>query len=122
MTEPEIEITEQDFHLRVVASLARLEIMAKSTDDHLNRLNGTVGHHEERLLAIQTRCAQQQLQCPVRADVEILKAATLTEKVTNQVTSAWWQRISPLLWLAIGGVIVLFLIHADELLRHFAKP
>ena len=122
MTEPEIEITEQDFHLRVVASLARLEIMAKSTDDRLQRLNGTVGRHEERLLAIQTRCAQQQLQCPVRADVEILKAATLTEKVTSQVTSAWWQHISPLLWLAIGGVIVLFLIHADELLRHFAKP
>jgi len=37
MTEPEIEITEQDFHLRVVASLARLEIMAKSTDDRLQR-------------------------------------------------------------------------------------
>ena len=122
MIEPEIEITEQDFHLRVVASLARLEIMAKSTDDHLQRLNGTVDRHEERLQALREDVGRHQLQCPVRADVELLKTATLTEKVTSQVTSAWWQRISPLIWLAIGGVIVLFLIHADELLRHLAKP
>ena len=122
MIEPEIEITEQDFHLRVVASLARLEIMAKSTDDRLQRLNGTVGRHEERLQALREDVGRHQLQCPVRADVELLKTATLTEKVTSQVTSAWWQRVSPLLWLAIGGVIVLFLIHADELLRHLAKP
>jgi hypothetical protein len=122
MIEPEIEITEQDFHLRVVASLARLEIMAKSTDDHLQRLNGTVDRHEERLQALREDVGRHQLQCPVRADVELLKTATLTEKVTSQVTSAWWQRISPLLWLAVGGVIVLFLIHADELLQHFAKP
>jgi type II secretory pathway component PulF len=55
-------------------------------------------------------------------DVEALKVAALSERVTSNVTSAWWQRISPLLWLAVGGVIVLFLIHADELLRHFVKP
>lgn len=122
MTEPEIEITEQDFHLRVVASLARLETLAESTDDRLQRLNGTVERHEQRLQALREDVGRHQLQCPVRADVELLKTATLTEKVTSQVTSAWWQRISPLLWLAVGGVIVLFLIHADELLRHLAKP
>jgi len=55
-------------------------------------------------------------------EVAALKSAALIRVTERQASSAWWQRISPLIWLAIGGVIVLFLVHADELLRHFAKP
>jgi hypothetical protein len=122
MTEPGIEITEQDFHLRVVASLARLETLAQSTDDHLARLNGTVARHEDRLQALQQSIDHHQIDCPVRGDVETLKAAVLTEQVEARTTSAWWRRISPMVWLVIGGLVALFLLHADQLLRVFSKP
>jgi hypothetical protein len=55
-------------------------------------------------------------------EVAALKSAALIRATETQATLTWWQRISPLIWLAIGGVIVLFLVHADELLRHLAKP
>jgi hypothetical protein len=118
----EIAIDEHQFRLRVVESLARLETLAQSTDDHLSRLNGTVARHEDRLTALQENLGQHQIDCPIRGEVETLKAAVLTEQVENRTTSAWWQRISPLIWLALGGIVVLFLLHADQLLRAFSKP
>jgi hypothetical protein len=98
----EIPINEHQFRLRVVESLTKLETLAESTDDHLKRLNGTVARHE--------------------TDINVLKQDILTEKVTARTSLAWWHRISPLIWLGIGGLIVLFLVHSEELLRAFLKP
>jgi hypothetical protein len=122
MAQTEITVDEHGFRLRVVESLARLETLAQSTDGHLARLNGTVARHEERLQGLQQSIGQHQIECPVRKDVDTLKAAVLTEQVEARTTSAWWRRISPLVWLVIGGLVVLFLLHADQLLRVFSKP
>jgi hypothetical protein len=122
MMQTEITTDEHRFRLRVVESLARLETLAQSTDDHLARLNGSVARHEERLQVLQQSLGQHQIDCPVRGEVEILKTAVLTEQVESRTTSAWWHRLSPLIWLVAGGVIVLFLLHAEELLRVFSKP
>lgn len=88
--------------MRVVESLAKLETLAQSSDNHLARLNGSVARHEERINALQ--------------------AAMITERAASKATSTWWHRISPLVWLAVGGVLVLFLLHSDQLLRVFSKP
>lgn len=120
--EKEIAIDEHQFRLGVVESLARLETLAQSTDDHLARLNGTVARHEDRLQALQQSLGQHQMDCPIRSEVENLKAAVLTEQVETRTTSAWWHRLSPLIWLAVGGLVALFLLHADQLLRVFSKP
>jgi|SRR5271157_2742578 len=102
MERDEIAVDEYEFRMRVVESLARLETLAQSTDDHLARLNGTVARHEKRITSLQ--------------------AAVLTEQVEARTTSAWWRRISPLVWLVVGGLLVLFLLHSDQLLRVFSKP
>ena len=122
MMQTEITMDEHSFRLRVVESLAKLETLAQSTDDHLARLNGTVARHEERLQGLQQSLGQHQIDCPVRGEVEILKAAVLTEQVETRTSSTWWHRISPLIWLVVGGLVVLFLLHADQLLRVFSKP
>jgi len=102
MENNEITIDEHRFRMRVVESLTKLEGLAQSTDGHLVRLNGTVARHEEK--------------------IHTLQAAMLTERATSKATSTWWHRISPLVWLAVGGVLVLFLLHSDQLLRVFSKP
>jgi hypothetical protein len=102
MEKNEITIDEHRFRLRVVESLAKLEGLAQSTDGHLARLNGSVARHEEKINSLQ--------------------AAMLTERAASRATSTWWQRISPLLWLAAGGVLALFLLHSEQLLRLFSKP
>jgi hypothetical protein len=102
MTETEMMREEQSFRLRVVESLAKLETLAQSTEDHLKRLNGTVARHE--------------------VEINVLKEDVLTEKVKSRTSLAWWRRISPLIWLGIGGLLVLFLVHSDDLLRAFSKP
>lgn len=102
MERDEIAVDEYEFRMRVVESLARLETLAQSTDEHLGRLNGTVARHEKRIGALQ--------------------AAVLTEQVEARTTSAWWRRMSPLVWLVAGGLLVLFLLHSDQLLRVFSKP
>ncbi len=120
--EKEIAVDEHQFRLGVVESLARLETLARSTDEHLARLNGTVARHEERLQTLQQSFGQHQIDCPIRGEVETLKTAVLTEQVESRTSSEWWQRLSPLIWLAVGGLLVLFLVHADQILRVFSKP
>lgn len=120
--ENEITLDEHQFRMRVVESLARLETLAQSTDDHLVRLNGSVDRHEARLDELQQSLAQHPIDCAIGAEVESLKAAVLSGQVESQTTAAWWRQISPLIWLAIGGLLVLFLVHGDQLLRVFSKP
>ena len=122
MERDEIAVDEYEFRMRVVESLARLETLAQSTDDHLARLNGTVARHEDRLQALQQSLGQHQMDCPIWGEVENLKAAVLTEQVETRTTFVWWHRLSPLIWLAVGGLVALFLLHADQLLRVFSKP
>ena len=62
-------------------------------------------------------CAALSFQPPLE-----LGARHHLKDTTHMLRQQAAQRISPLIWLAIGGVIVLFLVHADELLRVFAKP
>lgn len=122
MERDEITIEETQFRMRVVESLARLETLAQSTDDHLARLNGTVARHEERLQLLQQSFGQHQIDCPVRGEVETLKAAVLTEQVETRTSSTWWHRMSPLIWLVVGGLVVLFLLHSEQLLQVFSRP
>ena len=110
------------FRMRVIEALTKIETLGLSTDQHLARLNGTVVRHEERLDTLKDVLSNHKTQCPLLLEVAALKSAALIRATETQAASAWWQRISPLIWLAIGGVIVLFLVHADELLRAFAKP
>jgi len=102
MDKNEITIDEHRFRLRVVESLTKLEGLAQSTDGHLARLNGSVARHEEKINGLQ--------------------AAILTESAASKATSTWWHTVSPLVWLAVGGVLALFLLHSDQLLRVFSKP
>jgi hypothetical protein len=122
MIQTEITMDEHRFRLRVVESLARLETLAQSTYDHLGSLTKTVARHEDRIQILQQGIGQHQIDCPLRAEVETLKAAVLTEQVETRTTLAWWQRISPLIWLAVGGLVALFLLQANQLLRVFSKP
>ncbi len=102
MPQNEITLDEHQFRLSVVKSLGRLEALAQSTENHLARLNGTVARHEEKIAALQ--------------------ATVLAQRVASKEASAWWRRVAPLLWLAVGGMLVLFLLHSDHLLRVFSKP
>ncbi len=122
MTETHIPADEHSYRMSVLESLTRLETLAKATADHLARLNGSVARHEERLQHLQQACCEHQTHCPIGQDVQTLKAAVLADETEARAASVWWGRLAPALWLGIGGVIVLFLVHANELLRAFSKP
>lgn len=122
MEQPEITFDEHQFRITVVKSLTRLETLAESTDGHLKRLNGSVARHEERIATLQQNLTEHPLECPMRQEVDSLKASVITEQAEEKATAAWWSRVSPLVWLVIGGVLALFLLHSPDLLKLFTKP
>jgi len=122
MTQPEITLDEHQFRLRVVESLARLETLAESTEAHLRRLNGSVARHEERIATLQQDLTEHTVECPVRDEIEVLRDSMIREQAGDAATVAWWTRVSPLVWLVIGGVLALFLLHGPDLIRLFSKP
>jgi len=117
-----ITIDEHKFRMHVVESLTRLETLAQSTDARLARLNGSVACHEERIHDLQQMMDQHQVDCPMRETVETLRAAIISDEAEHKASASWWRAASPLLWLIVGGVLVLFLVHSKEMLRVFSKP
>jgi hypothetical protein len=95
--------------------------LAVATEAHLKTLNGSVGRHEQEIHVLNQSLGEHRASCPTRAEVEALRVMLLTQQAQARTTSAWWGRLSPLIWLAIGGVLVLFLSHAQELLSAFTK-
>jgi hypothetical protein len=95
----DISLDEHKFRLHVVESLTRLEVIGEATTSHLARLNGSVARHEERIGTIQ--------------------ASMVDQAAERRTVVAWWARLSPLVWLAVGGVIAMFLMHGKELLQVF---
>jgi hypothetical protein len=112
----QIEMGEHEYRVHVVRALSRLEILAQSTDEHLKRLNGTVAKHEDRLNTLWKDVTEHPIMCPLRAEVEKLQRAVLVDETRVETTEKWWTRASPLIWLAIGGLLVLFLVHAKDIL------
>ena len=106
-----------EFQLRVVESLTRLETLAEATADHMKRLNGSVARHEQNIGSLRQDLTEHPVQCPMRADVDQLKASALTEHTQAETNAVWWTRLSPIIWLAIGGIAVLFLLNAKSLLE-----
>jgi hypothetical protein len=115
--EPEITLEEHTFRLTVAQSLSRLETLAVSTDQHLKDLNGSVGRHEDRLVGLRADLTLHAVECPLRAEVEKLKQLVTADEAAAKATEKWWERISPLIWLAIGGVITLLLLNGPAILQ-----
>ena len=122
MPQKSITAGDVEFRLRVTETLARLETIATATDARLIKLNGSVASHEERLLSLRDVLSEHRFTCPMRSELATLRTALTADETATKVTAEWWLRISPLIWTAVGGAIILFLSHADVLLRAFAKP
>ena len=116
MSDQQIPMNEHEYRIHVVRTLSRLEILAEAADEHLKRLNGSVAKHEERLNTLWRDFSQHPLACPLRAEVEKLQRAVLVDETSAATTEKWWKRISPLIWLGIGCVLALLLLHAKNLL------
>jgi t-SNARE complex subunit (syntaxin) len=102
---------------KVIRSLVRLETLAETTEQHLRTLNGTVKDHGIMLGGLEIELKQHQLDCPLRNEVEALKTANEALKSAHNERAAWINKIFPFITAIIGGVIVIFLLHSNDILK-----
>ena len=110
-----------DYWEKILRSLIRLETLAEATANHLHLLNGTVKEHGLLFAKLELELKQHQLDCPLRTEVEMLKTANEALKSAHHERMSWINKIFPLVTAILGGIIVLFLLHANDILKWITK-
>jgi anti-sigma-K factor RskA len=121
-------MSERDFYREVLTALGEMKAeQAETTAEvknivaRLDKLNGTVARHEERMNEIQIEVAERRHQCPIAEGLEKrirpVEDFVTGESAARKTSSAWLKWMWPLIWAGAGAVAVLILRHGELILQ-----
>ena len=119
---------DQSFEKEVLSHLIELKtVQAETTVEvknivaRLDKLNGTVARHEEKIGAQTVDLLQHVNACPMRDRLSEVESFISAQKATTDNDKDWKSKLHPALWMAISAVIVLVMLHSADMLK-FWRP
>lgn len=131
MSDNKIEFHDR-FQSHVATELGALREGQNSVVRELKRMNGSVQDLTKRVTTVEKGLATHPLECPIKVDLNVLrndvrKDVSNLKSVVNShvveidtksaVNKKWWDRAWPIIKFFIYGIVLLFLLHADNLLE-----
>lgn len=112
-----------NFHDRVIRGLAVLEIQSAAIIERLDRVNGNVANLYERTDSLRDELSDHSVECTAKQEIREmgkgfheLERREAEREGRAKASRTWWTEVRPALWAILGGLMALFLYHAEVLL------
>ena len=137
-------MSEIDYHDQILAALQDLNVsQAEVTAElrgvvsRLDKVNGSVDRHEDKLSMLQLELANRAatvkadlqgdltvhiMNCPWRVRVEALEAFVIAYQARSKANDSWLIKMWPVIYAAAGVVFYMILLHASSMLKLYEKP